>query len=113
MSLQEGITIQFDGRSMDIKCCFIGGVTADKVGVPMGMYAGKLEIEEIAVSLVHVHRAVIKLFDEHYNINLKGSVDFINLCKDEAVKREQVTSGFDKINLDVYDILTKMTKDNS
>lgn len=110
---EDGFTIIFEGRAIDIQTGLVGGVTGDDLNVPIGMYAGKMEMEEIGLCLIHVHRVILKMFIEHYGLNIKAIDEFICLCKNEAIKRELRANEFEKMDFEEYDKLIKMTKDNS
>ena len=102
MSEIKGVTLFFDGEEVFLQTAIIGGVTGDAIECPMGMYAGKLQPEDVGLSLLHSLRAVIKITREHWGFNMSKTEDFIVFTLAEAIRREKLESPKETFPLNVH-----------
>lgn len=111
---ENGITLVFDGKKLFLKTALVGGITGDALEAPMGMYAGKVDVGEIGVALMHTHRAILKIMQDSFHMELDKAVDFIRFCCMEAAHREQHHDTMENVSFEEHHHnLLRMTKDNS
>lgn len=85
---EVALTLLFEGQKLELKSGFVGGWLADETNSPMGMYTGELDLEDTSIALMHMLRAVIKLYADEHNLNYLQVKALLDLSVKEALERE-------------------------
>lgn len=88
----ERIFLEIEGqKKMELKTALIGGtLAAETEGEenPTGMFAGKLDLGDMGIALLHSLRTVIRIQREYHKMPLDTSIDYIKFTLEEAIRRE-------------------------
>lgn len=104
------VTLNIDGTTYHLKSMLIGGMMESDPQYPMGAYAGKLDMEEFAMCILHAFRAAIKINVDVHAMSIKESEEFITFCFAEAIRREE--RRLNNPTHEDLDTVMRMTKDN-
>jgi hypothetical protein len=104
------VILNIDGTTFHLKSMLIGGMMESDPQYPMGAYAGKLEMEEFAMCLLHALRAAIKINVDVHAMSLQESKELITFCLTEAIIREE--RRLNNPTHEDLDTVLRMTKDN-
>lgn len=87
--MTNNIHLVLDGNSIEVKNCLIGGRMVDTTDTPFAVYCGNTDISEVALSMLHIMRATIKLIRNEYHMSTEASQDFLNFISVEAIRLER------------------------
>jgi hypothetical protein len=85
---EVALTLLFEGQKLELQSAFVGGWLADETDSPMGMYTGELDLEDTSIALMHMLRAVIKLYVDEHNLNYLQTKALLDFSVKEALERE-------------------------
>lgn len=110
-TLNDNITILFDGKKLELKCGVIGGRLADDTNATMGMFFGLLDIEEGAITMLHAMRAFIKMVVDDFDGDMQRAESLLHFIVEDAIKREIENESIDNATLKQHETVLKMRKD--
>lgn len=79
------VEIKISGEITRLSSALIGGFDGD---VPMAMYSGSLDFDDILNALYYSNRAVIKLLTEEFRIPLREVDDYLLAAVSGALQNE-------------------------
>lgn len=89
MSSGDDIVIRVGTEEIKAKNVFIGGFKDDGSEDIIACYGGVLDPAEMGLSLMHLHRATMRIMVNQLRMPLDKAEEFMLLCLAEAVRREE------------------------
>lgn len=86
------ITVKWDDQTIHLENAFIGGRWVEEDMNPIGFYGGKIDIGEMAISLMNLLRGVIQITGQECGLSAEKREDFLISCCAEALRREEETT---------------------
>lgn len=110
--LEPMLTLLFEGQKLELRSAFVGGWLADETDSPMGMYTGINSLDESSVALLHMLRAVIKVYVDEHKMSYKQVETILKLSIKEALNREMNPDPEDNKTMQEHEeILLKIKRD--
>ena len=109
--IEPMLTLLFEDQKLELRSGFVGGWLADETNSPMGMYTGINSLEESSVALVHLLRAVTKMYVDEHNMNYRQVKSLLDFSVKEAIKTEENFNPEDNISLAQHEALLKIKRD--
>lgn len=111
--LEPMLTLLFEGQKLELRSGFVGGWLADQTNSPMGMYTGINSIDESSVALLHLLRAVIKMYVDEHNMSYKQIETVLKLSVKEALNTEMNPIADDNRTMEEHqELLLKIKRDH-
>ncbi|HMG14965.1 MAG TPA: hypothetical protein VK590_05940 [Saprospiraceae bacterium] len=108
---EKRLTLLFEGQKLELRSGFVGGWLSDEINAPMGMYTGTNSLEETSVALVHLLRAVTKMYVDEHNMDYRQAKSLLDFAVKEAIKTEENFNPEDNISLEQHEALLKIKRD--
>src|SRR4051812_27175769 len=83
------ITVMWEDQTMHLENAFIGGRFVEEDMNPIAFYGGKVDIGEMAISLMNLLRGVIQITGQECGLTAQKREDFLLSCCAEALRREE------------------------
>jgi hypothetical protein len=92
------IEVRWGDQIIHLENAFIGGRWVEEDMNPIGFYGGKIDIGEMAISLMNLLRGVIQITGQECHLSPEKREDFLISCVAEALRREEATTKDDMIH---------------
>ena len=108
---ENKIYLNYLGESSVLRTALVGGFTDDD-DKPITMFGGKLDLDEVLLSLVYINRAVLKILSNEFDLKLDEGLEVLTKVLKESFMQELQSVVNDQNDVSMKTIVKSIRTDN-